>query len=356
MHQPTRPSPDTAADPRWAAVLAREAAADGRFVYAVTTTGIYCRPSCPARRPRPANVRFFATADAAERAGYRACRRCRPAQPPGQSAHAAAVTAACRRIESAEHAPGLAELAADAGLSPHHFQRVFKRATGLTPRQYAAALRQRRVRAALARGASVTEALHAAGYGSSGRFYEQADAALGMTPGDYRAGGHAQTIRFAVGACALGEVLVAESARGVCAIYLGDEPAALVDALQTRFPRAELIGGDAAFEARVAQIVGLVERPGPAPELPLDIRGTAFQQRVWQALRAVPAGETVTYAELARRIGAPRSARAVAGACAANELAVAIPCHRVVRSDGGLSGYRWGVARKRALIERESGG
>lgn len=350
------PLADQATDPRWAAVLARDPVADGRFFYAVSTTGVYCRPSCPSRRARPEHVRFFDSADEAERAGFRACRRCRPRQPSAAAQQAALVAELCRYIDAAETPPTLAELAARAGLSPWHLHRVFKAATGLTPRAWATARRAERVRGALQGALSVSEAIYEAGYNSGGRFYAEADQRLGMTPGAYRAGGAQAEIRFALGECSLGSILVAQSARGVCAISLGDDPEALLRELQDRFPAATLIGGDADFEALVAQVVGLVEAPGTGVDLPLDLRGTAFQQRVWQALREIPAGQTVSYAELARRIGAPAAVRAVAGACAANTLAVAIPCHRVVRSDGGLAGYRWGVARKRALLEREGAG
>ncbi|MGE5088383.1 MAG: bifunctional DNA-binding transcriptional regulator/O6-methylguanine-DNA methyltransferase Ada [Candidatus Levyibacteriota bacterium] len=344
----------TVADPRWAAVVARDAGADGSFVYSVRTTGVYCRPSCGARRPRPENVAFHATAADAECAGFRPCRRCKPEQPPRAQQQAALVADLCRRIEAADHVPTLDELAAQAGLSAHHLHRVFKTVTGLTPRAWAAAHRARRVRAELDHGRNVTDAIYGAGYNSNGRFYEQSDDVLGMTPSTYRAGGAQTDIRFAVGLCSLGSILVAASGRGVCAILLGDDPDALLRDLQDRFPRARLIGGDAKFERLVARVVGFVEAPGIGLDLPLDLRGTAFQQRVWQALRAIPPGETASYTDIAARIGAPRSVRAVAGACAANPLAVAIPCHRVVRNDGGLSGYRWGVERKRVLLDREA--
>lgn len=341
----------TISDPRWAAVVARDPAADGLFFYSVKTTGVYCRPSCASRTARPENVAFHASAAAAERAGFRPCKRCRLDQPAGQAARVAEL---CRLIERAEQAPSLATLAQHAGLSPWHLHRVFKAVTGLTPRAYAAAHRAQRVKTGLRKGATVTEAIYAAGYNSSARFYEQSNAVLGMTPARYRAGGADTAIRFAVGQCTLGAILVAASARGICAILLGDDPDALVCDLQDRFLRAELVGGDAGFERWVAQVVGFVEQPRLGLDLPLDVRGTAFQQRVWQALQKIPAGTTASYTEIAQRIGAPKSVRAVAGACAANALAVAIPCHRVVRSDGGLSGYRWGVARKRALLDREA--
>ncbi|NMF87601.1 bifunctional DNA-binding transcriptional regulator/O6-methylguanine-DNA methyltransferase Ada [Aromatoleum petrolei] len=344
----------TAADPRWAAVLARDATADGAFCYAVRTTGVYCRPSCAARTPRPENVEFFATGEEALRAGYRACLRCAPDGPSLAQQHAEAVSVLCRQIEQAETPPTLEALAGLANMSAFHLHRVFKAVTGTTPRAYAKACQAARMRAKLDDGASVTDALYAAGYGSSGRFYEDSGRTLGMTASSYRAGGARQQIRFAVGQCSLGAILVASTARGVCAIFIGDDPDTLVRDLQDRFPRAELIGGDADYERIVATVVGFVEVPKLGLDLPLDVRGTAFQMRVWQALQEIPAGATASYTEIARRIGAPAAVRAVAGACAANALAVAIPCHRVVRSDGGLSGYRWGVERKRLLLAREA--
>jgi len=344
----------TVNDPRWASVVARDSLANGKFVYSVKTTGVYCRPSCAARTARPENVRFHANCGDAERAGFRPCKRCKPDQPTLVEQHAAKVAGICRLIESAEIVPGLEELARHAGLSTYHFHRVFKAATGLTPRAYAAAHRAKRVRNELERGGTVTEAIFDAGYNSGGRFYEKSNEMLGMTPSSYRAGGTNTAIRFAIGECSLGAILVAASERGVCAILMGDDPNALARDLQDRFPRAELIGGDKAFEKTVAKVVGFVEAPGLGLDLPLDVRGTAFQQRVWQELAKIPAGSTASYTELANRIGSPRSVRAVASACAANAIAVAIPCHRVVRNDGALSGYRWGVERKRALLEKES--
>lgn len=338
---------------RWEALRRRDPAADGHFVYAVRSTGVYCRPSCAARPARPENVAFYATNAEAKKAGFRPCKRCRPDGPSQNDRRAEAVACACRLIEEAEEAPPLEELATAAGMSPHHFHRIFKQVTGVTPRAYVQANRAARVAGALQQAGSVTEAIYEAGYGSSGRFYETAGARLGMTPTSYRKGGVGETIRFAVGVCSLGSILVAATERGVCAILLGDDPDLLLRDLQDRFPKAELIGGDAAFEATVAQVVGFVEAPGTGLDLPLDIGGTAFQQRVWQALRAIPAGRTTSYAEVAGAIGEPAAVRAVARACGANPIAVAIPCHRVVRSDGGLSGYRWGVERKRDLLDRE---
>jgi AraC family transcriptional regulator of adaptative response/methylated-DNA-[protein]-cysteine methyltransferase len=262
----------------------------------------------------------------------------------------------CRLIETAEEPPKLADLATVAGMSPFHFLRQFKAVAGVTPAAYARAHRAERVRAALARpDASVTTAIYGAGFNSNGRFYETTNDMLGMKPTEYRAGGANAKIRFAIGECSLGSILVAQSERGVCAITMGEDPDALARQLQDRFPHAELIGGDEGFEGLVAKVVGLIERPAQAFDLPLDVRGTAFQHRVWQALRQIPAGSTFSYADLAKQVGAPKSVRAVAQACAANEIAVAIPCHRVVRKDGAISGYRWGVERKRALLRKEAG-
>ncbi|MGH6818859.1 MAG: bifunctional DNA-binding transcriptional regulator/O6-methylguanine-DNA methyltransferase Ada [Methylovirgula sp.] len=336
-------------DPRWSAVANRDPVFG--FVYAVKTTGIYCRPGCPSRLPSPQNVAFYATWREAERAGFRPCRRCRPNEARTQ--HAAMVAAACRRIAEADAPVALDALAAAAQMSRFHFHRVFKKATGLTPKAYAAADRARRVRETLAGANSVTEAIYGAGFSSAGRFYEKSNEVLGMTPRAFRNGGLDAEIKFAIGACSLGAILVACSKKGICAILLGDDPDALARDIQDLFPRADLIGADAEFEALVARVVGFVDAPQLGLDLPLDIRGTAFQQRVWQALLAIPAGETVSYAEIARRIGSPHSARAVAQACAYNNIAVAIPCHRVVRNDGALSGYRWGVERKRALLDKE---
>lgn len=346
-------SRDIADDARWAAVVARDGRCDGGFFYCVTTTGVYCRPSCPSRPAKRANVRFCATAAEAEAAGFRPCQRCRPNAPPREAEDAAKVAGACRMIETAETAPTLAELARAAGLSPYHFHRLFSRIAGVTPKAYAQAHRRARLREQLKSSATVTEAIYDSGYNSSGRFYATAKEALGMTPGAYRKGGAREEIRFAIGQSSLGAVLVAASAKGVCAISLGDDPQGLLRDLQDRFPQATLIGADAAFERYVAAAVGLVEKPRAPFDLPLDMRGTAFQQRVWAALRQIPAGETTSYAEIARRIGAPKAVRAVAGACAANPVSLAVPCHRVLRSDGALSGYYWGVERKRALLERE---
>jgi len=345
----------TVSDPRWAAVVARDAAADGTFFYSVKTTGVYCKPSCAARAARAENVAFHASAAEAERAGFRPCKRCKPDQPSRAQQHAEVVARLCRYIEEAETPPTLDELAARAGMSVFHLHRVFKDVTGVTPRAYAAAHRAKRMKNELDRDASVTDAIFGAGYNSSSRFYENAGDVLGMTPTAYRAGGANTEIRFAIGECSLGSILVACSERGICAISLGDDPDVLARDLQDRFPQARLIGDDPQFAALVARVVGLVEAPGVGLDLPLDVRGTAFQRRVWEALREIPAGSTASYAQIAEKIGAPKSVRAVAQACGANRIAIAIPCHRVVRQDGHLSGYRWGVQRKRELLAREAG-
>lgn len=351
---PTPTSIPVEQDPRWKAVITRDRTADGQFYYSVRTTGVYCRPSCGARAPKPENVQFHETPGQAEQAGFRPCKRCKPNQPSIATQHAAAIAAVCRRLEFSGEMPNLDELAAQAGFSTYYFHRLFKSITGLTPRNYATAHRARHVRSRLKQSESVTEAIFDAGYNANSRFYEKSGQMLGMTPRQYKAGGVDTEIRFAVGQCSLGAILVASTPVGICSIQLDDDPDLLVRNLQDSFPRAKLIGGDHDFEQLVAKVVGLVEMPQAGLDLPLDIRGTAFQQRVWQALRKVPFGTTISYAELAASIGAPRAIRAVASACAANKLAVAIPCHRVVRTDGSLSGYRWGVARKRALLECEA--
>ncbi|HKE96219.1 MAG TPA: bifunctional DNA-binding transcriptional regulator/O6-methylguanine-DNA methyltransferase Ada [Povalibacter sp.] len=343
----------TSDDARWAAVLRRDRAADDQFFYSVRTTGVYCRPSCASRTARRENVAFHSTRAAAEKAGFRPCKRCKPDQPSLTAQYADLVARACRSIEISETAPALGALAKAAGLSPYHFHRVFKAVTGVTPKAYATAHRNERTRRQLKRPGTVTQAIYEGGFNSNAPFYAQTASVLGMKPRNFRAGGTNETIRFAVGQCSFGAILVAATEKGVCAILLGDDPANLVRDLQDRFDRAQLIGGDAAFEKLVARVVGFVEAPTLGLDLPLDVRGTAFQQRVWQALRKVPAGNTVSYAVMARRIGSPQAVRAVAQACAANAIAVAIPCHRVVRTDGNLGGYRWGIERKRELLERE---
>ncbi|MGH9160251.1 MAG: bifunctional DNA-binding transcriptional regulator/O6-methylguanine-DNA methyltransferase Ada [Vicinamibacteraceae bacterium] len=339
---------------RWTAVLDRDGRADGQFFYSVDTTGIYCRPSCAARRPGRQHVRFHATADEAERAGYRPCRRCRPKGPSLGEQQADAVAKACGLMDTAEETPRLEALAAAVGMSRFHFHRVFKTLTGVTPRAYAAARRAERLRTELPRSPTVTDAIYSAGFNSSSRFYSASSAVLGMTPTRFRSGGQGAAIRFAVAECSLGSILVAATDKGICAIALADDPDGLVRELQDRFPNASLVGNDPGFDQLVAKVLGFVEAPATGLDLPLDIRGTAFQHRVWQALREIPAGQTMSYSEIGRRIGAPSAVRAVAHACASNAIAVAIPCHRVVRNDGTSSGYRWGVARKQQLLEREA--
>lgn len=350
---PTETVPFTTDDPRWQALQTRDTSQDGRFVYAVKTTGVYCRPGCSSRLPKAINVAFYESCESAEAAGYRPCLRCKPRGAPLAARQSELVAEACRTIEAAEDVPTLDALSEQAGLSPFHFHRIFKAVTGLTPKAYADAHRARKMRDELTSASSVTDAIYGAGFNSSGRFYAASDSRLGMTPSNWRKGGAETEIRFAIGQCSLGAILVAQSERGICAILLDDDPEALVRDLEDRFPKATLIGGDPAFEELVAKVVGFVEAPNLGLDLPLDVRGTAFQERVWQALRDIPAGQTVSYAELAERIGEPKAARAVAGACAANKIAIAIPCHRVVRNDGSLSGYRWGVDRKAALLARE---
>jgi AraC family transcriptional regulator of adaptative response/methylated-DNA-[protein]-cysteine methyltransferase len=346
----TRRSTD---DIRWNAVIAKDRRADGQFFFSVRTTGVFCRPSCPARLARRENVAFHLTCDAAEAAGFRPCKRCRPREASQSERDAALIAGACSLIETSEAPPRLAALAAAANLSPFHFHRVFKAITGLTPKGYADAHRADRVRKALPASKTITGAIYDAGFNSNGRFYASSNHVLGMTPRRYRAGGERLQIRFAIGECSLGSILVAATDKGVCAILMGSDPHLLVRQLQDRFAKAELIGGDASFEKLVAQVIGFVEQPRLGLDLPLDVQGTAFQQRVWKALRRIGVGKTASYGEIAARIGRPTSIRAVAQACGANMIAVAIPCHRVIRTDGQLSGYRWGVQRKQALLERE---
>jgi AraC family transcriptional regulator of adaptative response/methylated-DNA-[protein]-cysteine methyltransferase len=346
--------PTVADDPRWARIVARDRTSDGHLWYSVVTTGVYCRLSCPSRTANPKNVQIHDTLEAAKATGFRPCKRCNPDGDSIEAENAAIVTKACRLIEESEEEPSLNDLAEAVDRSASYFHRIFKATTGLTPKGYAAAHRAAKVRQGLERGDSITEAIYDAGFNSSGRFYEKSTDMLGMRPSQYRSGGANEEIRFAVGETSLGAILVASSKKGVASILLGDDPDELVRNLQDRFPKAHLIGADEDYEAVVARVVGFVEAPALGLELPLDVRGTAFQQRVWHALQDTPVGQTISYAEIARRIGAPKAVRAVAGACAANNLAVAIPCHRVVKKDGSPSGYAWGVERKRVLLNREA--
>jgi len=354
LEPPTEPLHYATNDERWSAVVRRDPKADGQFYYSVKTTGVYCRPSCAARLALRENVRFHKSCAGAERAGFRACKRCKPRGPFLETRHAVIIAEACRAIEAAEELPSLDALAEKSGLSRFHFHRIFKGVTGVTPKAYAMANREARLRDTLPKRETVTEVIYESGFNSNGRFYAKSAQSLGMKPKAFQRGGAGAAIRFAVAECSLGSILVAASDLGICAISLGDDAGELVSELQQRFPKADLIGGDRAFEKTVAQVVGFVEAPSLGWNLPLDIRGTAFQQRVWQALRKIPVGKTLSYAEVARKIGAPKSVRAVASACASNAIAVAIPCHRVVRTDGSLSGYRWGVERKRTLLKREA--
>jgi AraC family transcriptional regulator of adaptative response/methylated-DNA-[protein]-cysteine methyltransferase len=353
------PPPELDEDALWRAVASRDARFDGLFVYAVRSTGIYCRPSCPSRRPRRDRAVFFASPEAADEGGFRACLRCRPREPTVRDPQLELAVRACRAIEGDEEgAPSLSRLAAELGVSPHHLQRTFKSITGVTPHQYAAALRARRLKSLLRGGEGVAAALYEAGYGSSSRLYEASDAQLGMTPATYRRGGRGMEIRYTVVACALGRLLVAATARGICAVALGDADGSLAAALGAEYPAARIERGDGGFDGWVEAIVGYLAgeraRRGRL-ELPLDVMATAFELRVWEALRKIPYGETRSYGEVAASLGAPRSARAVARACAANPAALVTPCHRVVRADGAPGGYRWGEGRKRALLAMERG-
>lgn len=339
---------------RWQAIVERNKAADGHFVYGVRTTGIYCQPSGASRLPKRENVEFFDTPEAAEQQGYRPSKRLRRGEPSLQQVYQEKIAEACRYIEQHDENVALADIAKHVGISSYHFHRLFKASTGLTPKAYANAQRNQRLHAHLNGAGRVTDAIFDAGFNSNSRFYETAPTLLGMKPKTWKAGGKGTKIYFALGICSMGDILVAQSEKGICAILLGDDANRLLQDLQDKFPQAELIGNNTEFEQLVSQVVGFVEAPEIGLNLPLDIRGTAFQQRVWQALRDIPVGTKVSYSDIAQQIGSPKAVRAVAGACAANMLAVAIPCHRVVRNDGALSGYRWGIERKQALLNKES--
>lgn len=339
---------------KWGAVERRDADADEQFVFAVKTTGIYCRPSCPARRPKRGNVEFFPSPGGAEMAGYRACRRCAPREPSIAHKHLDAVQRACRLIEGSEQPPTLADLASFVGISATHFHRIFKELLGLTPKEYVEADRIRRLQHLLKEGPSVLDAIYESGYGSSSRVYERSDANLGMSPGKFRSGGAGIRIDFAVTRSALGWLIVGATEKGVCSIEFGDDPDELTSCLVERFPKAHFSEDPTGLGTVLKAVSDFTEAPEGGLRLPLDIRGTAFQRRVWKALQRIPVGQTSSYAEIARAIGKPKAVRAVAQACAANELALAVPCHRVIRSDGGLGGYRWGTERKRRLLEKEA--
>ncbi len=338
---------------QWQQVMARDARQDGRFVFAVRTTGIYCRPSCPSRRPRRDSVEFFPDPHQAERAGYRACLRCKPTEI---SAQAQAITRTRQLLDEAEGVLTLAELSKRVGVSPFHLQRLFKRATGLSPREYQSARRMQQVKRGLRKGDDVTTALYDAGFGSPSRLYEKTSQHMGMTPGTYRRGGAGITIEFAIVPSPLGRLLVAATSRGLCAVRFGENTTELERGLREEFGAAEIRRDDAALQPFLQPLLASLRGETVPMDLPLDVRATAFQKRVWDALREIPAGETRSYAEVARAIGDPKAVRAVATACASNPVAVVVPCHRVVRSDGELAGYRWGIERKRKLLEQEQKG
>ncbi len=353
--QDTTPAPLEPAtdDDRFEAVRRRDGRADGAFYYAVATTGVYCRPSCAARLALRRNVRFYGSPDEAEAAGFRACKRCRPRGLDDRQLRSDAIARVCAHIDASPDVPALAELAAIAGLSPYHFHRAFKRALGVTPRRYATARRAERLGAHVRNAPRITDAAYDAGFGSSSRFYEEAGRTLGMTPTAFRAGGSGERIRVATLESSLGVLVVAGTERGICAVRFGDDAGALREALGREFAGATFAEPDADFEGWVAAVVARVEGDVASPAVPLDVRGTLFQRRVWDALASIGPGERVSYTEVARRIGAPAAARAVARAVGANPVAVVVPCHRVVGSDGALRGYRWGLERKRALLARE---
>lgn len=350
---PTLPMPEPARRKCLAAVAAHDARMDGAFVYAVRSTGIYCRPSCPSRRPSAGQILLFVQPDAAERAGYRACRRCRPRDAHGNP-QAALIRRVCREIEAgAENGVSLGSLAERIGRSAAYLQRTFRRAMGITPRQYADALRVARLKTELRKGKDVTTAMHEVAYGSPSRLYEKSDAQLGMTPATYRRGGRGMNISYTVAPCALGRVLVAATERGISAVYMGERDAELVAALSKEYPQAEIRRGSKESGEWVRAVVQHLDGANPQLDLPTDVVATAFQRRVWEALRSIPLGETRTYSQVARSIGQPRAVRAVGRACATNPTSIVVPCHRVVRTDGALGGYRWGLARKKALLAQE---
>ncbi|MDJ0948323.1 MAG: bifunctional DNA-binding transcriptional regulator/O6-methylguanine-DNA methyltransferase Ada [Alphaproteobacteria bacterium] len=341
-------------DDRWTAVQSRDRRLDGAFVYAVATTRIYCRPSCPSRKPDRRHVAFFAVPEVAEQQGYRACRRCKPQEAEAGDPVVAAVRSACRFIEGHDEGPPpLEAVARHVGLSPHHLQRTFKRVTGISPRAYADAVRLSKFRTAVRNGDDVTDAIYQAGYGSSSRLYEQAGRQLGMTPATYGKGGAGARIRYAIAACPLDRILVAATDKGICFLAFGDDDRFLADELAAEFPAAEIERDDAALGKWLGAVLERLRGETPHDELPLDVRATAFQRRVWQALSEIPYGQTRSYSEIAAALGAPKAQRAVGRACATNPVSLLIPCHRAVREDGGLGGYRWGLGRKETLLSRE---
>lgn len=340
-------------DQRWQAVMARDPHADGEFVFAVRTTGIFCRPSCRARHALRENVCFFSDASEAQAAGFRPCKRCQPDKASAEQHRLDKITHACRLLEQ-DASLTLEALAEQVAMSPFHLHRLFKATTGMTPKAWQQSWRASRLRESLVKGQNVTQAILDAGFPDGSSYYRHADETLGMTAKQFRHGGENLAVRYALTDCTLGRCLVAESERGICAILLGDDDATLISELRQMFPAARDEPAGEAFTQRVRQVIASLNNRDTPLALPLDIRGTAFQQQVWQALRAIPCGETVSYQQLANAIGKPKAVRAVASACGANKLAIVIPCHRVVRGDGTLSGYRWGVARKAQLLRREA--
>jgi AraC family transcriptional regulator of adaptative response/methylated-DNA-[protein]-cysteine methyltransferase len=340
----------------WRAVEMRNARFDGAFVFAVRSTGVFCRPSCPARRPRRENVQFFQLPEAAERAGYRACRRCRPKEAAGSNPQIEIVNRVCRLIEDRPEAGlTLAEMSAEVGLSPFHLQRLFKKATGVTPRQYAVARRAELFRDKVrSSGASVAEAMYDAGYGSSSRLYEHASDEFGMTPAVYRKGGRGMKISYTTAKCALGRLLVASTEKGICEVSLGDSEESLESGLKEEYPEAEIRRDDHALGSVVKTLLAHLAGEEPHLNLPIDVQATAFQRRVWEELKKIPYGQTRSYGDVAAAIGRPSATRAVARACALNHVALVVPCHRVIRGDKSLGGYKWGLGRKQFLLQRES--
>ncbi len=341
-------------DQRWHAVTTRDVAADGEFFYSVASTGVYCKPSCPARLPKREHVVFHEDTIAAERSGFRACLRCKPNEADPSQRQRETIERICRLIGQNEKRLKLDELAQAAGMSRFHFQRTFKKFVGVTPKQFQQALRSARVQEALQHESRITDAIYAAGFNSSGHFYADADSMLGMKAQQFQRGGAEVTLRYGSVPCALGILLLAATERGICRIDIGDCAQDLIDAMQRQFPRARFEPMDAQIEQWLRELVQFIERPHAALQLPLDIQGTAFQRQVWQALRDIPLGTTTSYTELAARIGKPKAVRAVATACASNTFALVIPCHRVIRGNGDLAGYRWGIERKRELLQREA--
>lgn len=339
---------------RWQAVKDKDKRAAHAFYYAVKTTGIFCVPGCASRRPKQENVEYFNSTSAATTAGYRACKRCRPDDPVHSGIASDRVVATCRTIEQAEEAPSLEELASSVGLSPSHFQRLFTEHVGISPKQYAGAVRDSRVRKALEDGSPITQAIYDAGYGSASRFYERSGKVLGMPPNVYKKGGKGMMISYGVAQSFLGLIMAAFTENGICSIEFGESETALHEALISRFSEATILPGGPELETALSEVVAFIQSPEKGLDLPLDIQGTAFQQRVWRELQNIPAGETRTYSEVAESLGMPESVRAVASACARNRLAVVIPCHRVLRKGGELAGYYWGLERKKALLENES--